>query len=72
MMPEMEVAEAKGLVRDGWKALAEADWDAARFCFERAAEFGKDAETLDGLGRALHFQREYSRAIELTERAFAA
>jgi DNA-binding CsgD family transcriptional regulator len=72
MMTAMEAAEAEGLVRDGWKALAEADWDAARSCFERAIEFGEDAETLDGLGRALHFQREYSRAIELTERAFAA
>jgi tetratricopeptide (TPR) repeat protein len=72
MMTAMEAAEAEGLVRDGWKALAEADWDAARSCFERAVEFGEDAETLDGLGRALHFQREYSRAIELTERAFAA
>ncbi len=60
------------LVRDGWKALAEADWDAARSCFERAGEFGETAETLDGLGRALHFQREYSCAIEVTERAFAA
>ena len=71
-MTAMDAAEAEGLVRDGWKALAEADWDAARSCFERAAEFGEDAETLDGLGRALHFQREYSRAIEMTERAFAA
>ena len=71
-MSAMDAAEAKGLVRDGWKALAEADWDTARSCFERAAGFGKDAETLDGLGRALHFQREYSRAIEMTERAFAA
>ncbi len=63
---------AEGLVHDGWKALSEADWDAARSCFERASEFGETAETLDGLGRALHFQRNYARAIELTERAFAA
>ena len=30
------------------------------------------AETLDGLGRALHFLKEYPRAIEVTESAFAA
>jgi DNA-binding CsgD family transcriptional regulator len=60
-------------VEDGQAALARADWAAARECFERALE--QDAqhpEALDGLGRALHFQGEYGRAIELTERAFAA
>jgi DNA-binding NarL/FixJ family response regulator len=60
------------LVRGGWEALAEADLDGARSCFEQAHELGESAETLDGLGRALHFQGEYGRAIELTERAFAA
>ena len=34
--------------------------------------FEETAETLDGFGRALHFLREYPRAIEVTERAFAA
>ncbi len=62
---------AEDLVQDGWKALAEADWDAARTCFERATELRETAETLDGLGRALHFQRDYARALEVTERAFA-
>ncbi|MDQ3720633.1 MAG: LuxR C-terminal-related transcriptional regulator [Actinomycetota bacterium] len=52
--------------------MAEADWDAARSCFEQARELGESAEALDGLSRALHFQGEYTRAIELTERAFAA
>lgn len=72
MIAAMEAGMAEVLIRDGWMSLAEADWDAARSCFERAGEFGETAETLDGLGRALHFQREYSRAIEVTERAFAA
>ena len=72
MIATMEARTAEDLVHDGWKALAEADWDAARSCFERAGEFGETAETLDGLGRALHFQRDYVRAIEVTERAFAA
>jgi DNA-binding CsgD family transcriptional regulator len=60
------------LIRGGWEALAEADWDRARTSFERALELGERAEALDGLGRALHFQGEYTDAIELTERAFAA
>jgi DNA-binding CsgD family transcriptional regulator len=59
------------LMRTGWEALAEADWDGARSCFEQACAFGESAEALDGLSRALHFQGEYARAIELTERAFA-
>lgn len=58
--------------RTGWDALAAADWDAARTCFEQACAEDESAENLDGLGRALHFQGEYARAIELTERAFAA
>ena len=60
-------------VQDGQAALAAADWARARECFELALD--QDAqhpEALDGLGRALHFQGEYGRAIELTERAFAA
>ena len=66
-------AEARhDLVRSGWEALSEADWDGARSAFEQALELGEDAEALDGLGRALHFLGEYAPAIELTERAFAA
>ncbi len=60
------------LLQDGWEALAAANWETARSCFERAGELEESAEGLDGLGQALHFQREYSRAIEVTERAFAA
>jgi DNA-binding CsgD family transcriptional regulator len=60
------------LVRTGWEALAAADWERARSCFEQAYELGQGAEVLDGLSRALHFQGDYERAIELTERAFTA
>ena len=72
MIAAMRAGVAEDLIREGWKALAKADWEAARSCFERAGEFGETAETLDGLGRALHFQGDYPRAIEVTERAFAA
>jgi DNA-binding CsgD family transcriptional regulator len=60
------------LVIEGRAALAAGDWDRARSCFERALDQRETAEALDGLGRALHFQAEYARAIELSERAFAA
>jgi DNA-binding NarL/FixJ family response regulator/tetratricopeptide (TPR) repeat protein len=60
------------LVRRGWEALADTDWEGARSCFEQACELGESAEALDGLSRALHFRGEYTRAIDLTERAFAA
>ena len=60
------------LLRAGREALAAADWEQARGCFEKAAELGESAEVLDGLSQALHFQGEYVRAIELKERAFAA
>jgi DNA-binding CsgD family transcriptional regulator len=64
--------EREDLMRQGWDALAAADWDAARARFEAAGEMEEDAESLDGLGRALHFLGEYDAAIEVTERAFAA
>ncbi|MCA1679554.1 MAG: hypothetical protein LC777_11700 [Actinobacteria bacterium] len=59
------------LMQSGWEALAKADWDGAGSCFEQALQLEEHAEALDGLGRTLHFQGEYARAIELTERAFA-
>ncbi len=61
------------LVQKGQAALRRADWARARECFEHALEQDLPSpEALDGLGRALHFQGDYGRAIELTERAFAA
>lgn len=72
MIVAMEAGNVEVRLRDGWEALADTDWDAARSYFERASESEETAETLDGLGRALHFQGDYPRAIEVTERAFAA
>jgi DNA-binding NarL/FixJ family response regulator/tetratricopeptide (TPR) repeat protein len=68
-MDGMHVAE---LVREGQDALERADWGRAQERFEAALEQEESAEALDGLGRALHFGGDYARAIELTERAFAA
>jgi DNA-binding NarL/FixJ family response regulator len=65
-------AAHESLVRKGWAAIAAADWEQARSCFEQASQTDESAEVLDGLGRALHFQGEYKRAIEVTERAFLA
>jgi DNA-binding CsgD family transcriptional regulator len=72
MMGVMESEAVPDLVRRGWDALAAADWEAARSCFEEAREAHESAEVLDGLSRALHFQGEYESAIDLTERAFVA
>ena len=57
------------LLRTGQEALAAADWDTARACFEQLEE---SAESLDGLSQAAHYQGDHARAIELKERAYAA
>jgi len=64
--------DADALLRQGWEALRAADWQTARSCFEQALERSESAEALDGLSQAAHFLREYDRATELKERAFAA
>ncbi len=56
----MEAEAGRDLTRQGWDALARADWDEARALFERACELDESAEAVDGLGRALHFQGETS------------
>jgi DNA-binding NarL/FixJ family response regulator len=63
---------ADDLLRRGREALAAADWEGARTCFEHARELGETAEVLDGLSQAAHFQGAHQEAIELKERAFAA
>ena len=68
----MDADLASELVRSGREALARADWDGARSCFERARELAETAEVLDGLSEAAHFRGEHAEAIELKERAFAA
>lgn len=60
------------LIRDGEQALERSDWGRARELFEEALRQQERADALDGLGRALHFDGDYPRAIEVTERAFAA
>ena len=60
------------LLRRGREALAAADWDVARACFEEALAVEESAEALDGLAQAAHYLGDYDRAIALGERAFAA
>jgi DNA-binding NarL/FixJ family response regulator len=67
----METDDA-GLLRNGWAALAAADWESARSWFEQARADGETAEVFDGLSQVAHFEGEYDRATELKERAFAA
>jgi DNA-binding CsgD family transcriptional regulator len=63
---------AERLVPDGWDALAAADFERARSCFERALAEQETAEALDGLSQATHFLRRYDEATRLKERAFVA
>ena len=67
----MGVATADELLRLGREALAAANWVRARAIFEQAAELGETAEVLDGMGEALQFGGDHTRAIEFKERAFA-
>ena len=68
----MPTTDADAFLRQGWEALGAADWQTARSCFEQALGEAESAEALDGLSQATHFLREYDRATELKERAFAA
>jgi tetratricopeptide (TPR) repeat protein len=70
MIVTMAAEAVDNLLLAGRRALADADWQRARSCFERAAGREESAEVLDGLSQALHFQGEFERAIELKERAF--
>jgi DNA-binding NarL/FixJ family response regulator len=63
--------DAHRLLHEGWEALAAADWESARSCFERALQDEETAEALDGLSQAAEFQRDYETATDLRERAFA-
>src|SRR5262245_31430194 len=66
----MDDREREDLLLAGEAALAEADWEAARGCFEGVLEQADSPEALDGLSKIAMIEREYERAIELKERAF--
>jgi DNA-binding CsgD family transcriptional regulator len=68
----MGTESAGRLLRNGWEALAAADWDSAGSWFEKASAQSETPEALDGLSQVAHFRGEYERAIELKERAFAS
>jgi tetratricopeptide (TPR) repeat protein len=68
----MATDEEEDLLRSGREALAAADWEGARSCFEQAQEREESPEGLDGLSQVAHFEGDYEQAIELKERAFAA
>jgi tetratricopeptide (TPR) repeat protein len=58
------------LLRRGEQALAAADWNGARACFDGVLEREENADALTGLSKVAMIEREYERAIELKERAF--
>lgn len=58
--------------REGFEALARADWQAARTALESAVEDGDESpEVLDALGRALWWLRDSEGAVVQRERAYA-
>jgi tetratricopeptide (TPR) repeat protein len=68
----MGEAPPHDLLSSGSEALAEADWQRARTCFEMALELGQSVEALEGLARALQWLGEYDDAVRARERAFTA
>ncbi len=72
MMLTMDTDHMFDMVSEGRGALAAADWERARICFEQARTAGETAEILDGLSQAVHFLGRHDDAIRLKERAFAA
>jgi DNA-binding CsgD family transcriptional regulator len=66
----MEAQPLDHLLRAGKQAIAAADWDTARACFERALDAGDEPNALTGLSEVAMYEREYERAIALRERAF--
>jgi len=60
------------LLLTGRQALAEAGWEKARECFERALELGEGPDAMDGLAQALQWLGQYHAAIAMREAAFPA
>jgi DNA-binding NarL/FixJ family response regulator len=67
----MDAPVLEALLRDGDEAIAAADWDMARTVLERALEQEESADALAGLSKVAMIERDYDRAIELKQRAFA-
>src|SRR5579862_7828650 len=67
---DSDLMEAAELLLLGREDLAAARWQAARERFESALAAEETADALDGLGQALWWLGEISRAVELRERAY--
>jgi DNA-binding CsgD family transcriptional regulator/tetratricopeptide (TPR) repeat protein len=60
------------LLLTGRQALAEAEWEKARECFERALDLGEGPDAMEGLAQALQWLGQYDAAIAMREAAFPA
>ena len=65
-------AQVPELVAAGRSALRRGDAATARVIFERAPTEPASGDVVEGLARASYLERDYSRAIEEWERAYAA
>src|SRR4051794_32777052 len=61
---------AAALIEDGWRALEQADWDAARSAFAAALADGDPVEARDGLAQTMWFLGDVAEAIALRGQAF--
>src|SRR4051812_32753416 len=61
---------AAALIEDGWRALEQADWDAARSAFAAALADGDPVEARDGLAQTMWFFGDVAEAIALRGQAF--
>lgn len=67
-MPDEE-GPGTDLVKAGWAALGEGDWERARKCFEETLLAGESPEALEGLGWAGYFLIDESLTFDSRERA---
>ena len=66
----MDAASLHGQLAEGWRALEDARWDAARTIFEEALAAEETPEGLEGLGQAIWFLGDVQEGIAARERAF--
>ena len=66
----MAQPSAEDQLREGWRALEEARWQAAQAAFEAALADEETPDALDGLGQALWFLGAIEDGIAARERAF--
>lgn len=66
------MGSVEDLIAEGKEAFRRGDGAASRRAFEAALAIREDAESLEGLGRALYLEVDYPASMEAHERAYRA